>query len=324
MSYIYILYHNYHQVLSDDSKLVKIGSTMNIINRMMCYKTYNPEFNNKHNKLHVITIRQSLLNCYEIDELLKYITNKYSYPFPHYNSLDGGGGTEWYNMGNVEQLTDLFDKINILYDIEKMDIDKLLRKSVKPNFNEIQDDIDNKLKINMENIMKVVEQIENEVLRDIITLRPWQQKCMDVYNEFMDSIGQCGIITAPTGCGKSFILCLCAVYFCDKTNNNVIIVTKRKEIFNGFVSKIKDIMNKLLCSNKITNPVKVIDLVDSKYNYKVFRKKKRTIFIINFDKFVSSNRFRKYTKYSFGRVKIKITHISNTIYINILVYIYII
>ena len=31
MSYIYILYHNYHQVLSDDSELVKIDLTESMI-----------------------------------------------------------------------------------------------------------------------------------------------------------------------------------------------------------------------------------------------------------------------------------------------------
>ncbi len=39
MSYIYILYHHSHQVLSDDGELVKIGST---INRMKCYQTGKP------------------------------------------------------------------------------------------------------------------------------------------------------------------------------------------------------------------------------------------------------------------------------------------
>ena len=83
---------------------------------------------------------------------------------------------------------------------------------------------------------------------------------------------------------------------------DVIIMTKRKEIFDGdFINRGIKIIKQLNLS------INIINIIDSDYDNMIFTKtKNNNIFIINTDKFVMSPKFSAYDKYDWGNIKLGI------------------
>ena len=112
--YIYALIH---KILED----FKIGSTKQYIKRIPAYKTCFSKFDNGSHDLWVFKIIESKYSCYQLDDLINKLSSKYNYPFIKY---DGTGGTEFYEKDDINKLCKFFNKIDVKYELKKIDIDE--------------------------------------------------------------------------------------------------------------------------------------------------------------------------------------------------------
>jgi len=103
-------------------KNAKIGSTCHFKKRVGGYITSCDDFDNNTHEIILFTIIESKYNCYELDYIINYMSAKYSVPYKKYN---GTGGTEFYVKDDISKLCSFFDKINVKYKCEKLDIDLL-------------------------------------------------------------------------------------------------------------------------------------------------------------------------------------------------------
>jgi len=109
-----------------------------------------------------------------------------------------------------------------------------------------------------------------------------------------------GLIVSPTGTGKSFLILYITLNYVNLYRNDVVIMTKRKEIFYDFKNELECMMKKMNIIN-----VKVIDCCKDEYDYNIFQKEEiNKIFLINSDKFIASGKFNNYQKYCIGNVKL--------------------
>ena len=146
-------------------------------------------------------------NCYEVDEMLKVYFNKC-----RLCSLGSNGGTEFYDADTltIEILESFFDKCNIVW--EKITPNNIFFEDVRNELTE--KDIK---KIKKENIVRLLTQsraLKNKDARKIKLiddnfiklLNPWQIELSCNFDNFIKSNNKTGLIIAPTGCGKSFMI----------------------------------------------------------------------------------------------------------------------
>lgn len=103
-------------------KTVKLGSTINLPNRMKAVITYEPDFDNTTHKIRRYDILNDKFNCYEIDALIKQFSKNMGFPYEKYN---GTGGTEHYHFTTYQPLHDFFDSMGIEYEYEDVNVDEL-------------------------------------------------------------------------------------------------------------------------------------------------------------------------------------------------------
>jgi superfamily II DNA or RNA helicase len=128
---------------------------------------------------------------------------------------------------------------------------------------------------------------------------------MDACKNFFESKNKAGLIIAPTGTGKSYLMNYISIcYYIFNTTNDVIIMTKRKEILDSHFIKEGNKFIKTLNLN--IEFINLININDKDINYNIFSKEnqKSRIFIINSDKFISSTKFKSYEDYNFGKIKL--------------------
>lgn len=277
---IYILKHP-TAYLVDNIQTYKVGSTKNLPERMLSYKTYYPI-----DKIVIAYFYIKNYNCYDLDNDIKKFFNNDNIKSSVYN-----GGIEFYVDMSIEKLTIFFNSVNIEYELY---LDNDYEKYY---------------------IYKHISEIETPFSIIInYKLKPWQQKLVYNFDKFIScksvtsllmsvNNNNTGIIIAPTGCGKSFMISYLSIFhYITLYKNDVLIMTKRKEIFDSdFIKKT----NEMIIDSK--QNIKVHDLINIKNDYTIFENNlQNNIFIINTDKFTKSNNFMNYKNYSFGNIKLLI------------------
>jgi len=280
-----------------NDNIAKIGSTKYLKNRMNHYKTCYEEFNDTTHELYIFTFNNQILSCYEMDEYIQRSADKYRNPYIKYI---GSGGKEFYYYTTINKLDDLFKKLNFVYTLEKINLNNILTNDAI-DYEIEHDENTKKRNVNIEFIEKLLnENNENNENDDKIILKEWQQQMSIQISE-----SESGVIIAPTGSGKTLMLRFEAI----KSKNDVLIVTKRKEIFDNAMTYFDDMKKRMYNCGYITNAnIEVIDCINNSYNYKIFNNttKNKKIYIINSDKFIASPKYNNYENYSFGKIKLLI------------------
>ena len=284
MSEIIYVYHN----VSFNKNIYKIGSTRNLLNRFLTYKTGYPDLNPD---VLTYTFNKVKYSCYDIDKLINESSRRFNNPFKKYNST---GGTEFYVIEDINKLDNfLTNDLQIQFEKKCVNIIDLLAKYHK-NI-ELEES-----KTNNELIEKTLKQLENKYEIKPIILRPWQNTFKKMFFEFVSGLLISGIIIAPTGCGKSFMMIYVSLMYIKEYKNDVLIMTKKKEIFDGFSEKIQNMMVQLNVK------VDIFDCINKKYKKNIFSNKTdiNRIILINSDKFIMSNEFGYYEDIDYGKIKL--------------------
>jgi superfamily II DNA or RNA helicase len=277
----------------------KIGSSKNLPSRMRNYQTYYP-----YPTSIVCYIFIEDYCAYQLDEDLKVY-------FDEFRSHIPGGGIEFYTI-TKEQLLAYLDSRNIKYTVYIDDDYK------RHHTTQIEDAIEFTIEYMQQNKINISDLQSNKFKRaydksiqtllnlitDVITLKQWQiEACQNVKLFLDDPTEKAGIIMAPTGCGKSYLIKVITIFcYILQKQKDVMIMNKRLEIFDQkFVNELNDIINYFNLKIKVIDMQKNNDysnndfINDSDYNH---------IYIINNDKFIASKRFNTYMEegYSFGRL----------------------
>ena len=199
---IYVLTHK-TAYLVDNKHCNKIGSTQHLSSRMQSYKTYYPI-----DKTVICYYYIKNYNCYQLDNDIKVKFNN--------NRVKLDSGTEFYYD---IKLVDL----EIFFDIQEIEYEKY-------------NDIEYKMVSNYADMYKELlydeEKREKYNLNQIINLKQWQDEAKIAFIIFLYSLERAGLIISPTGSGKSFLIGYLSIFeYINKYKNDVLIMTKRKEIF---------------------------------------------------------------------------------------------
>lgn len=282
-NYIYILWEK-------SRKNFKIGSTCNFNKRVGGYITPCDDFDNFTHDIWLYEITQSKYNCYQLDDLINKISTKYNKPFNKYNST---GGTEFYVKDDIAKLSGFFDELKISYKMEKIDIVELKNKIniyTKKQVREIEDlDENNSKSINPIELFEI-EKLLN--LKSLFKLKEYQQLIRTTVQNYKSRLNH--LIISPTGTGKTVIF---SIIMCDylKKNKDIILLTKKKDILDQMKDRINDYITKFTESNLI-NPIEydIIECMDEcSNNILNERYDIPHIYIVNWDKFTSSNKTKK-------------------------------
>jgi len=266
----------------------KIGSTRNFEKRVTNYITGCPHFDNKSHKIWVYNITKSDYNCYQLDYIINKLSSLYSIPF---TKFDDTGGTEFYHVDNHLKLNGLLTKLNIEFKCKQIDVDEL-RNKVKIYSKKESRDCEDEDEIMLQSVTDFqLTEIENKLnLKKTFALKDYQIDFRNAFNNFKSRVNH--IITSPTGTGKTVVF---TSILCDdiiKNKKHIIIVTKRKEILRQMPIRIADYI-RLFRQNNIIKKISYTlnDLLvscstnDFNENYEIPQ-----IFIVNWDKFTSSNK----------------------------------
>jgi superfamily II DNA or RNA helicase len=176
------------------TKYTKIGSTKNFYYRMQTYKTDELFFDNESLDVWKFKIIESIYDCYELDEIIRKSSIEFDKPYKY---LYGSGGIEHYQFDDIENLKIFFDKMKIIYEFEKVDVDKIcnyyennsqkdMRKNIYNEDCEREDkkqkisknDIDNIKKSYFENNQVIIQPLDYqiEVLKNLEQIYKKQDK----------------------------------------------------------------------------------------------------------------------------------------------------
>ena len=261
MEYIYIRTNE----LCDFYDVYKLGQTTNIPERNDAYITYEIK------KGYFINVYQILnYTSRDVEIQLKIYLNSLNF------HIISDAGTEYYKKEFLNFVEPFFFDNNIIY--KKLTFEEITNLTRKKRMNI------NKLNFNNLNIQ----------------LNVWQKEAFECYLNFMESENKTGIIIAPTGCGKSFLISLLSIFYILCTKCDVLILTKRKEIFD--TKFITDLQNLIL---KTGEKINVCNLINNICENTIFNGNNinNTIFIANSDKFITSKNFKNYQSIDFGKIK---------------------
>ena len=112
----------------------------------------------------------------------------------------------------------------------------------------------------------------------------------EAYNIFRKKIKQpqyWGLMIAPTGWGKSMMHYLFMGYFFKKSNKNILLLTKRKDILSDVIKEIEGAIETLKEKNMFPNiDITICDQVNNKLDdNKINECKNYSVVIVNYDKF---------------------------------------
>ena len=239
------------QQIDGSNKIFKIGSTRDLFNRMMTYKTSFVNFiDDKITELYCIELDEcENKNAYYFDELLKEITKEIDTPYSNLFYNGSTGGTEYYSVDDVEcgNFSFFLDIVNNLtkkgnYKVKKVSIEELFSSHISDRDISISDVVKNEnsmigidKKLLKDDVRKIIDNIKTSM-----QLRQWQIECLKNIKNMKE---KSGVVIAPTGTGKShLIIKLIKQYM--KYGKRVIYITKRKEVLNDMyertISEIND------------------------------------------------------------------------------------
>ena len=266
----------------------KIGSTQNFEKRVTNYITGCPHFDNSSHKIWVFDIIKSQYNCYQLDYIINKISSLYSYPYIKY---DDTGGTEFYHANSHTKLKEFLTKLNIEFKCKQIDVDEL-RSKIKAYTKKESRECEDEDEILLQSVTDIqLTEIEDKLkLVKTFELKDYQIEFRNVVKNYNSRLNH--IIVSPTGTGKTvaFTSIICDDIF--KNKKHVIIVSKRKEILRQMPKRIINYI-KLFYKNKIIKKINcgIVDLLDgcstNDFNEKYDNPQ---IFIVNWDKFTSSNK----------------------------------
>jgi superfamily II DNA or RNA helicase len=278
IGHIYIRNHEAY----DKYDAYKLGKSQNCISRESGYISGEIK---RGEYILVLQVLSHDLDRIEI-KLQKYFKKKDLHvSFP-------GGGTEFFRREIKNLIVPYLQRKG--FEFKKLDPSELARSKkltqiVVSSDSESSDSESSDSESSEENIKGVI-------------LRDWQEDLVKDFRDFINSDKKAGIIIAPTGCGKSYIMNYLAIFeYIKKFNCDCLIMTKRKEILdNEFINK----GNEMIRSNNLQ--IEFINLINGDFDWEIFSKnsKSNRIFIINTDKFIMSPKFSNYKSYSYGKIKL--------------------
>ena len=120
----------------------------------------------------------------------------------------------------------------------------------------------------------------------------------EAYNIFRKKIKQpqyWGLMIAPTGWGKSMMHYMFMGYFFKKSNKNILLLTKRKDILSDVIKEIVSSIDTLKEKNMFPNiDITICDIINDKLDYhKVNSHKEYSVIIINTDKLITRDKDNK-------------------------------
>jgi len=168
---------NYLYILQRKNSLtIKIGCSQNFKNRICSYITPESMFDNTTHDIWLFKMIESEYDCYQLDKLIQDMSSVHNIPYRKFN---GTGGKEHYHAELVNNLCNFLTKINVIYEVNKLDIDEY-RKEINYESEIDNPEIDYNKKINKVKLsdeqFKVIEKlfsisdddkIKNNILNDI-------------------------------------------------------------------------------------------------------------------------------------------------------------
>jgi len=270
--YIYLRTHEAY----DKHDAYKLGKTQNCSERESIYIS-GEIIRGKY-----ILVLQVLYNDLTVIEkkLQKYFIRKDLHVYL-------GGGTEFFRKSIINLIIPYLKHKGFEFKIlDPTELERLYKQEQTNNLTQII----------------VSEDSESEENIKDVKLRDWQKDLVKEFRNFVDSDEKSGIIIAPTGCGKSYIMNYLTIFeYINRFNSDCIIMTKRKEILdNDFIKK----GTQMIKANNLG--IEFINLINGDFDWKIFSKKSKNnrIFIINTDKFIMSDKFSAYKSYSYGKIKL--------------------
>lgn len=280
----------------------KIGSTKNFIIRMASYITPEPEFDNMSHNIWNFTITSSKWNCYQIDKIIQYASRTHSMPYVKHDST---GGTEHYKFTHIDDLQNFFDKFDIKYVMEKINVDELRSEISKLNM----DDCDELDIIDKKEIRHIL--LDEEITKNIDKIFNTKFILKDYQNDMRKLIANrterlFHLIVSPTGTGKTVVFSIVAFDEILKSKKDIMIVIKRKDVLSQLIDRIKnylEIFNKDKIITLSENHVNIVSCIDDCTIEKLNKKEenKSQIYLVNFDKFTSSEKNKKYSDIKFDK-----------------------
>lgn len=288
----------------NDLEDVKIGSTLDFIQRMFHYITPEKNFDKTTHKIWKFVLLESNYYCYTLDSIIQHTSKKSNLPYKHF---DGTGGKEHYYFICIDDLKKYFDILQIKYKYEEVDVN-LMRKTMKNIIN--KENYDTK-KVNINN--DILKDVDNKLLlyqKPSLVLHKFQQDILTLVNNAKKRLFH--LIIAPTGTGKTITFTSILLRNMVNQKKNVLIVTKKKEILNQVVDNISENIQKII-NSKIVNinfTPKIIDCTDYYTVNKINKLKQNPcVYIINFDKFTNTNiDYKKINFDNFGMMIIDEAH----------------
>lgn len=301
--FLYIINKKYARdnPVYDFSKTCKIGSTQNFVKRMSNYVTPEAYFNNDTHDIYCIKITKSKWNCYELDKIIQYASSKYSTPYKKLMLNDGG--TEHYKYNNdPNSLTKFLDLIDVEYEFSKIDINILRTTIAQISKKEaieqlLQDEIDD---IILEN--GILSEIDNRIG---FRLKKYQEEMRNIIATTKQKERLFHLIISPTGTGKTVVFTIAGIDAIATTKKSIMILTKRKEILDQMKRSIVKYIRQFneSGSTKLSNDdIEIVDCLEECTINKLNKKSnKHQIYIVNFDKFTSSNKMKKFSEIDFDK-----------------------
>ena len=227
--YLYVLNHKYFNY-GQERVLCKIGSTKDIASRLATYKTGYPDIDSTNCEFMSIQIISGKYNCYYLDDIINYSSEKNSNPYRHYN---GTGGIEFYYYDGMEKLTKFLDELGITYEIKIHKLEDI--KSENINYESIGKEETEKIKRRTPLRKIEIDKILSEINLSTITFRPKQEETFKNAVKQFESTGNIfGIIYGPPGCGKTIIAISIANYLLNKMPLGYIIwATKYQNVLDS-------------------------------------------------------------------------------------------
>jgi superfamily II DNA or RNA helicase len=285
----------------------KLGSTCNFYKRVGGYITPCDDFDNNTHEIWLYNIIESKYNCYQIDYIINQFSTKYSLPYTKYN---GSGGAEFYVKDNILKLSVFFDKLNINYKLEKININELkkqISKYTPKNVREIEDTDEKNAKSITQEELSILERLLN--IKQSFTLKDYQIEMRNIVNNYEKRLNH--LIISPTGTGKTVVF---SVIMCDflKKNKDIILLTKKKDVLDQMHERINDYINKFTENNIIAKTnYTIIDCLKSCSTTKLNKKQiNPQIYIINWDKLTTSEKtdYKQINWDKFGLIIIDESH----------------
>src|SRR3990172_11759537 len=118
-----------------------------------------------------IQIISGKYNCYYLDDIINYSSEKNSNPYRHYN---GTGGIEFYYYDGIEKLTKFLDELGITYEIKIHKLEDI--KSENINYESIGKEETEKIKRRTPLRKIEIDKILSEINLSTITFRPKQEE----------------------------------------------------------------------------------------------------------------------------------------------------